>query len=302
MTASTNLIDVLSADVIFVVVQTPSLSNGAYDHSYIDDVVSKLVNIGKQNQMKHLVISCTTMPGYCDKVHNTLQNYNYEVSYNPEFIAQGTIIRNMFEPDMVLIGEASKEAGDIIENIYSTLCKTNHKVCKMTRTEAEITKIALNSFITTKIAFANMIGDLVDSVNGNPDIVLNAIGSDSRVGNKCLKYGYGFGGPCFPRDNRALGVYGDYKAVKMDIPFATDSANYNHLIYQLKKELKENKALYTFEYITYKPESIIIEESQKLKLAHELVKSGAKVLIKERPIVIDMIREKYGELFFYETI
>jgi nucleotide sugar dehydrogenase len=302
ITATTNLIDVLSADVIFIVVQTPSISNGAYDHSYINDVVAKLSTLGKQDQKKHLVISCTTMPEYCDTVHETLKEYNYEVSYNPEFIAQGTIIKNMFKPDMVLIGEASEEAGDVIQNIYEKVCRTEPKICRMTRTEAEITKIALNSFITMKIAFANMIGDLVDSVNGNPDTVLQAIGSDSRVGDKCLKYGYGFGGPCFPRDNRALTFYGTYKSIKMELPIATDSSNYDHLVYQLKKERSLNKHLYTFECITYKPESIIIEESQKLKLAEELVKCGAKVLIKERPIVIEMLKEKYGDKFTYENI
>src|SRR5690606_20436380 len=118
----------------------------------------------------------------------------------------------IFQADMVLIGEETEEVGNILENIYNIL-SPSAKICRMSPTSAEITKLAINCFITTKIAFANMIGDIASKTNENSktitnsEDILNAIGSDSRIGQKCLKYGYGFGGPCFPRDNRALGKY-----------------------------------------------------------------------------------------------
>ena len=149
------------SDVIFVVVATPSLENGRYDHTQVDEVVSNLKVFGKQKNTKELIICCTTMPTYCDEISKFLKDYNYNVSYNPEFIAQGSIMKDQSNPDMILIGEASAKSGDIIQEIHQNLAKNEPKYHRMTRTEAEITKLSLNCFLTTKIAYTNMIGDIV---------------------------------------------------------------------------------------------------------------------------------------------
>jgi UDPglucose 6-dehydrogenase len=184
------------SDLLFVIVATPSLPNGRYDHSQVDGVIQKLKTFGRQPTQKHFVVCCTVMPGYCDSIKQELSEYNYTVSYNPEFIAQGTILRDQAQPDMVLIGEATKEMGDRIQSVYEAHTLNSPKFARMSPVEAEITKLSLNCFLTTKIAYANMVGDIVKSVGGNPDTVLQAIGSDSRIGNKYLRYGYGYGGPC----------------------------------------------------------------------------------------------------------
>lgn len=184
------------SDTLFVIVATPSLPDGRYSHAQVDSVIQKLKEIGRQETQKNLVITCTVMPGYCDSIKDQLLELNYVVSYNPEFIAQGTILRDQENPDMVLIGEANKVSGDLLQEIYETHTINKPKFARMTPLEAEITKIGLNCFLTTKIAYANMVGDIVKKAGGNPDTVLSAIGSDSRVGNKFLKHGYGFGGPC----------------------------------------------------------------------------------------------------------
>lgn len=184
------------SDMLFIIVATPSLPNGRYDHSQVDGVVENLKQIGKQKRQKHFIVCCTTMPGYCDSITQQLNDLNYTVSYNPEFIAQGTILRDQANPDMVLIGEANKEVGDMIQSVYEKHTLNQPRYARMSPLEAEITKLSLNCFLTTKIAYANMIGDIVKSVGGNPDAVLSAIGSDSRIGNKYLRYGYGYGGPC----------------------------------------------------------------------------------------------------------
>lgn len=184
------------SDLLFVIVATPSLPNGRYDHSQVDGVVEKLKQLGRQQTQKHFVVCCTTMPGYCDSITRQLNELNYTVSYNPEFIAQGTILRDQANPDMVLIGEANKEVGDMIQSVYERHTLNQPRYARMSPLEAEITKLSLNCFLTTKIAYANMVGDIVRSVGGNPDTVLSAIGSDSRIGNKYLRYGYGYGGPC----------------------------------------------------------------------------------------------------------
>ena len=290
------------SDILFVVVATPSLANGRYDHRQIDNLISEIKDLGPQQREKHFIVSCTTMPGYCDSIAHSLKSLNYVVSYNPEFIAQGTIIRNQANPDMVLIGEGSTQAGDLLEKIYKEHTHNNPQVCRMSPLEAEITKIALNCFLTTKIAYANMVGDIVTSFGGEPNKVLSAIGGDTRIGSKYLGYGYGYGGPCFPRDNRALALCARDQKIDALISVASDESNKQHLQFQINEIVKkENKEkLLTFECVTYKPESTMIVESQQLAIAHGLTHHGFKVKIKERKEVIEQVQHKYGNIFEYE--
>lgn len=290
-------------DCIFVVLPTPSSPNGEFDHSSIEQVANDLIHFGVRSKPHHLIINSTTMPGYCDGLQQKLADYNYLVSYNPEFIAQGTIIANQQFPDQVLIGEASKDAGDKIIEIYQHMCKNKPVFCRMQRTSAEITKLATNCFLTTKIAFANAIGDLAMAAGAEPEKILEAIGSDSRIGNKFFKYGYGYGGPCFPRDNRALARYSADQQYNISFTKATDTANNLHhqflLETTLRKHLQEDIIL--IESVTYKRGTTILEESQQLKLAVDLAKSGRKVKIKEVGSVINQVKTLYGDLFLYEV-
>ena len=305
------------SDILFVIVATPSLENGRYDHSQIDALVQKIKKFGAQERHKHFVICCTTMPGYCDTVQKRLQEFNYTVSYNPEFIAQGTILKDQSRPDMVLIGEGSAEAGDILQKIYENHIISKPRFCRMSRTEAEICKISLNCFVTTKISFANMIGDIVIKSGGDPKIVLEAIGTDSRVGNKYLGYGFGYGGPCFPRDNRALAIYANDLDMPADISVATDRLNTRHLNFQVKNFTEnhdkgepiffdgdggEVDGKIVFEGITYKKGTTIIEESQQLLFAAQLAKIGYDVIIIDYEETILKVKEIYEDLFYYEVI
>jgi nucleotide sugar dehydrogenase len=291
---STDLKDAIKNDVIFVVVRTPSTLDWKYDHSQIESVCQQLINLGVQKRRKDLIINCTTFPGYCEELQKKLISYNYYVSYNPEFIAQGSIIKDQVNCDSVLIGESDNYSGSLIENIYKKLCDSNPIINKMTPTEAELTKLSVNCFLTTKISYANMIGDIASRIGCNPEKVLNAVGSDSRIGNKYLKPGFGFGGPCFPRDNRALSKCAEEVGVDAVISKSTDIMNEKHLEYQVELFLKNNpdktKAI-DIEYVTYKKESTLIEESQQLLFAIKLKEHGYKLnLLDERPEVLRQIK------------
>ena len=320
--ATTDLNKALAhSNVVFVIVATPSLDNGRYDHSQIEGLVDNLVAQGPQNEVKHLVMNCTTMPGYCEELGQRLAPFNWTVSYNPEFIAQGTIIRDQENPDLVLIGEANKMVGNILEDIYDRMTDNSPRVCRMSPTEAEITKISLNCFLTTKIAYTNMIGDIVKASGGDPQTVLDAIGADSRVGKKLTRYGFGYGGPCFPRDNRALGIYAADIQVAADISDATDAMNQKHLAFQLNDYMTNNpqedtatlafgqhdKSNYSdeigvwFESVTYKEGSTMIEESQQLEFAVGLAYGGYEVLISDVQEVVETVQALYGDLFLYEV-
>jgi UDPglucose 6-dehydrogenase len=267
------------------------------------------------------VIGCTVIPGYIRDVGNYIIKdcINTSLSYNPEFIAQGDIIEGMFYPDFILIGEGTKMAGDILQEMYENVSKNTpivrgHKdntkmftyppIHRMSPSSAEITKLSVNCFITTKIAFANMIGDLADLTEGADkfDIML-AVGSDKRIGHRYLKPGYGFGGPCFPRDNRALGGYIEKMGINPLIPRATDKSNKFHTQFQSQQIYDSlNEKAWVVEGAGYKePCNVpIIEESQKLFIGKYLAEKGVKVTVKDKKHMLDAVKLEYGSLFQYE--
>lgn len=293
------------SDFLYVVVATPSLPNGKYDHSQIESLIKKLQSRGKQEKRKYFIVCCTTMPEYCKQIQQKLQPLNYEVCYNPEFIAQGTILRDQAYPDMVLIGESSKEAGDKIQDHYIKMAQNEPVFCRMSCTEAEICKISLNCFLTTKISYANMIGDICNRAGANPDVVLSAVAKDSRISPKYLGYGFGYGGPCFPRDNRALAKYAISKGIDALVSKASDEMNRSHLINQFDEFVSKNpdpqKAdQIRFKVVTYKPQSTMLIESQQLMFAEMLAKAGYDVLINERASVNKELKSRFGDLFKYQ--
>jgi len=281
-------------DIIFVVVKTPSTTEWKYDHTQIEEIANKLISLGRQDKRKDLIINCTTFPGYCETLQAKLKDYNYYVSYNPEFIAQGSIIMDQLNCDSVLIGQADDYAGELIWNIYKTMCKSLPHLNVMSVTEAELTKLSINCFLTTKISYANMIGDIAVRLNCDPYKVLKAVGSDSRIGEKYLKPGFGFGGPCFPRDNRALAKCAEEVNVDAVISKATDIMNEKHLQYQLETFIKYNpdKSIpIGVPYITYKKESTLIEESQQLKFVQALKQLDYIIVIDDqREEVLNQIK------------
>jgi UDPglucose 6-dehydrogenase len=288
---------------IFIMVATPSLVDGGYDHSQVERVAEKLKTIGSSENTRHLYIGCTTMPGYCNELSADMENYGYTVSYNPEFIAQGAIIKDQLYPDQVLIGEATEEVGDRLQSVYEKMVLNKPVYCRMDPLSAEITKLATNCFLTTKISFANSIGDLAVKAGANPDKILSAIGSDSRIGNKYLGYGFGFGGPCFPRDNRALGKFANQNEYPLLISEATDKINDEHYQFQLNLYLKNFKVEeeIVFDGVTYKKGTSQITESQQLRLAVGLAKTGRSVLIIDTPEVLDQVELLYPNLFSLQT-
>jgi len=305
--ATTCLIEgLVHSDFVFVLVPTPTgIGAKSYDHSYLSRLLSQINEHKVSN--KHIIVGCTVLPGYIAHTGRFLVRDcpNTTVSYNPEFIAQGEAMKGLVNPDMVLIGEETKEVGDWLTQLYGNICQNKPIICRMSAESAEICKLSINCFITTKISFANMIGDIASNTpNADVNHILRAVGYDSRIGSKCLLPGYGFGGPCFPRDNRALGNYALSVGVEPIIPIATDSYNQFHNKFMVQQFLKENKDLYVFEDVCYKPQCPvpIIEESQKLEVAKQLKMAGKRVLIKDRAKVIKNVMLEFGNFFEYEIM
>jgi nucleotide sugar dehydrogenase len=302
--ATTDLLEGLThSDIIFIVVPTP---NGGgerfYDHSILSNLLLKINKYKVKN--KSLIIGCTVMPGYISDIAALLIKdcKNTTVNYNPEFIAQGEIVKGFRNPDIILIGTDDDTLGNKLEEIYKNIAETSPRYCVLTPIEAEMVKISINGFITTKLSFANMISDVCDKLGADKKKVLKAVGGDSRIGNKYFNPGYSFGGPCFPRDTKALKQIVDSVDLNSDLLQATTKYNEEHSIFQTNQLLENDQEEYVIEDICYKEDSKIpiIEESAKLKIARNLVKAGKKVIIKDESHMIDEVIKEYGNLFEYE--
>ena len=282
-TDNQKLID--ESDIIFTLVQTPSLEDGSYDVSAVWKVVQDLQNSNTEG--KSFVVGCTTNPGDCDEFQKML---DMDVYYNPEFIAQGSIIKDLQNADMVLLGGKGKHL-DALKELYYLIQYgfKDANVHTMSAKAAELTKIAINCFLTTKISYANMIGEVLalSKLDTEIDTVLNAIGSDSRIGNKYLNFGFGFGGPCFPRDNRAFAAHAKSVGVQHNIGFTTDAFNEEHAEFIKEYFMHKNKKHlpFAFKYLTYKPGIDILTESQQYRLCIDLLNEGYHVYCMDDAII-----------------
>ena len=269
-------------DIIFTLVATPSNEDGSYNVDNVDDVVADFEKVGwnKGIEGKSLVVGCTTNPGDCNRFQDSLVEYGVDVYYNPEFIAQGSIVHDLQNADMVLIGGYGHHVS-VLEEMYHKIQIPIPAIHFMSTKAAELTKIALNCYLTTKISYANMIGEVLalSKMGDEIDTVLKAIGSDSRVGNKYLGFGFGFGGPCFPRDNRAFAAYAKSVGVEHNIGTTTDNFNESHADFMKEYFLYNNhsKLPFCFKYLTYKRDTDIITESQQYRLCLDLLNEGCKV-------------------------
>lgn len=281
---------ILQSDVTFVIVPTPSEKNGLFSNQYLLKAVETIGRSLAKKESYHLVvITSTVIPGSTDgEIREVLEKSsgrsvgpNLGLCYNPEFIALGSVVRNMLYPDMILIGESDEKAGGILEEIYRSSCESNPPVRRMNLVNAEIAKISINTFVTTKISYANMLSDICQRLpGGDVNVVTDAIGLDSRIGNKYLKAAVAFGGPCFPRDNIALAAFAQNIGARADIATATQSINdyqnqrLHHLIEQYAK-LKKIGIL----GLSYKPGTYVVEESQGIHLSNQLVEKGYEVSV-----------------------
>ena len=271
------------SDVIFTLVQTPSLEDGSYDVSAVWEVVEDIKKemSGIANYPKSFVVGCTTNPGDCDQFKDALPE-SVDVYYNPEFIAQGSIVDDLRHADMVLLGGKGQHSG-ALEMMYYQI-QNGFKVANvhtMSTRAAELTKIAVNCYLTTKITYANQVGQVMirDGMEDEVKTVLKAIGGDSRIGTKYLNYGFGFGGPCFPRDNRAFAAYASKAGVETPLGATTDKFNDEHTEFLKEYFINKNKdnRAYVFHYLTYKDGVDILTESRPYDLALSLLDAGYEV-------------------------
>ena len=284
------------SEIIYVMVATPSLTDGSYDVSAVERVVADVAESDFDISGKILVIGCTTNPGDCQRIQDRLRDRGVNVLYNPEFIAQGSILRDLQHADMVLIGGEDPEVMARYQTVYDQIqTEKPPNVHVMSLTAAELVKIGTNCFLTTKISYANMVGEVLtrSGLEEDVDSALAAIGADSRVGSKYLRYGFGYGGPCLPRDNRAFAHYA--RKIGLDFPLGTivDQFNQDHTGFLVNHWIKKNPQGLPFYMATlaYKPHTDIYEESQQMRLAEILMDRGYTIAVEPCDVMPESVKQ-----------
>jgi nucleotide sugar dehydrogenase len=254
-------------DVTIIIVNTPT-SYAGYDHSILESVLAQVKG--------PVIVTCTVQPGFCNRYAGR------DLVYNPLFVQIGNVIENLENTQNILVGGTAGVFSDFFRSVFGNDVTIHYMSCM----EAEVAKLSLNGFITTKIAFANMVGDSLRRVGLPATAVLEFIGSDTRIGNRCMKYGWGYGGPCFPRDNRALSTFLREQGMYDYIPIASHESNERHAM--------EQALYYTDTVMTgmsYKDncEVPVVEESHKVKTAFILKSLGKSVKIQDTPEILSML-------------
>lgn len=287
-------------DIIFTLVATPSLNDGSYDVSSVWSVVRDFQQ-SPDVKGKTLVVGCTTNPGDCVKFQEELKPYGVSVIYNPEFIAQGSIIKDLTHADMVLLGGDDSKVLETLSEMYKKIQVTKPVISIMSSTSAEIVKIAINCYMTTKISFANMIGQvlILSGLEKEIETVLSSIASDSRIGSKYLRFGFGFGGPCLPRDNRAFSKYAEKLGLTYNLGETTDNFNYEHSKFLKNYFINKNKEglPFYFSYISYKKGTDILTESQQYILCQDLLDQGYTVYIDDVDSIVKQVENYLTECY-----
>jgi len=273
---------VYDSGIVFIVVPTPSLATGAFSLEYVKSVTQKIgFALAHAIPYKLVVLVSTVNPGDTESLAAEIETISgkrcgpdWGMCYNPEFIALGLVLKGLDMPDLVLIGESDSTAGAVLDNFYRKMFYSKTRayypqVHRMSLASAELAKLLINCYVTMKISFANMVGMLAEATPGGyVDQITDAIGADRRIGKMYLTSGLGFGGPCFPRDNKALMRYACQRGVLTLLPEATIATN-RYVLVSLIDTIETNRHpgdLVGILGLTYKQDTVVITEATGIDL------------------------------------
>ncbi|MGD0173068.1 MAG: nucleotide sugar dehydrogenase [Anaerolineales bacterium] len=297
---------VSDAEIIFIIVPTPSEPHGGFS---LRHVLSACEAIGRGLKKKKgfpvAVITSTVMPGSTGgPIRESLEKHSgkkagrdFGLCYSPEFIALGSVIHDFLNPDFILVGESDPRSGEILDAFYQAVCQNHPHVARMNYVNAELSKLAVNTYVTTKITYANMLAHICERLPGaDVDVVTEAIGHDTRIGAKYLKGALGYGGPCFPRDNLAMGRLARDLGAQAALAETTDRENRSEVqrLAELVKQHARPGSKIGILGLSYKPDTEVIEESQGILLAKKLMDEELELLVYD-PMALEAARMVLGE-------
>jgi UDPglucose 6-dehydrogenase len=307
LSSTTDLAAAAGAEVSILLVPTPSDDRGAFSNEHVLAAVEEIGRgLAARDDHHVVVVASTVMPGSCDaEIRPALERASGRrvgeslgLCYSPEFIALGSVIRDMLEPDMVLIGESDPRAGDVLEQLYAGVCENDPPFRRMSLVNAELTKIAVNTYVTMKISYANALADMCERLPGaDVEAVTDALGLDTRIGAKYLRGAISYGGPCFPRDNKAFGVLARDLGAEPLLAEATDAVNVsqiNRLARAVQSRLEAGNTVGILG-LAYKPDTGVIDESPGIALARLLGNAGYEVRVYD-PVATEAALDALGGL------
>ena len=282
-----------NSEVIFIFVGTPSDADGSFSTRYVEEVSKKVAHhLKSKDDFTIVVLRSTVLPGVTDGVVKPLLEeasgkkcgVDFGLCYNPEILALGSVIHDFLNPDAVIIGESDPRSGKLLSRIYQTSCENSPPIIRTTLNNAEMAKISLNVFLTMKMSFANTIAEICERIpGGDVDAVSEILGHDKRIGRKFLTGAIGYGGPCFPRDNKAFFSFTETIGCQSKLPQAADEVNQlqNKRVIELIEQRIGKVAGKTVAILglTYKPNTDIVEESDAIKIASGLLQEKAKLTV-----------------------
>ena len=282
---------VAQTDATFIVVPTPSKANGLYSLKYVLEAAEGIGKGLRRRDGFHLVVlTSTVMPGdtegfllpALEAASGKVCDRDFGLCYHPEFIALGNVVNNLLAPDFILIGQADRRSGDMLAGICRNLCTNDPPITSMAIVNAEITKISVNTYITTRISFANMLSQLCARIPGaDVNVVTTAMGFDTRIGRKYMRGAVSYGGPCLPRDNKAFAVLARSLGVEPLIAEATDAVNdrqLDHLLEIIDLHRPRGGTVGILG-LSYKPDTGVIEQSAGVEAARRISEQGIPVII-----------------------
>lgn len=302
---------VANSDFVFIIVPTPSQSDGSFSNATILDTLAPIARAIARGAHPTVVVTSTTSPGTCqseiipalERLSGMGCGVDFGFCYNPEFIALGSVLHDMRHPDYILIGETTKNYGDALQAFYEELHREIGQSCppiaRMNVVNAEIAKLATNCFVTMKISYANSLADICEAYpNADARIVCDAIGLDSRIGSKYLRPATAYGGPCFPRDGRAMLHAATSQHIPVPLVQATDDTNQRQLDKLLGIITAQHSRRLAILGLSYKPGTHVTEESIAVRLLKALdIPAFEWIRVYDPQATIDMP----GVLMCYKT-
>jgi UDPglucose 6-dehydrogenase len=303
---TTSLENVLDdVNVIFIAVGTPPGEDGSADMRYVLEVAK---TIGENiNSYKLVVVKSTVPVGTSERVRSTIQDelnkrnvdIEFDISSNPEFLKEGDAINDFMKPDRVVVGVDSEKAKELMTKIYRPMMLNNFRVIFMDIPSAEMTKYASNAMLATRISFMNDIANLCELVGADVNMVRRGVGSDTRIGNKFLYPGTGYGGSCFPKDVKALIHTAEKNGYNMNVLKAVEEVNekqknilFEKFIKHFSGDIKGKKVAVWG--LSFKPETDDIRESPALVLIDSLLKHGCEVSVYD-PVAMNEAKKVLGD-------
>lgn len=307
---STDLKSCLSdVEVIFCAVGTPPDEDGAADLRYVLDVAR---TVGQNIDKYILFVTKSTVPvGTARKVKAVIAeelsrrgvDVEFDVASNPEFLKEGAAIKDFMSPDRIVVGTESQRARQIMDKLYKPFTLNHYRMIYTDIPSAEMIKYASNAMLATRISFMNEIANLCDLVGADVNMVRQGIGSDSRIGNKFLYPGCGYGGSCFPKDVKALIRTASDNCYVMSILQAVENVNnrqksilFDKLCLVFDGDIK-NKTIAVWG-LAFKPETDDMREAPSLVVIDKLLAAGCSVKVYD-PIAMDECRRRIGNSVMY---